>query len=108
MPSGIGMTRYATAAQILRQGACEPPGDLSNTSYPIISVSHDGISCFEPGTRLLRRRECGAFRARGFFSRALSIKDTLSLSGGVTGALRASSQACHRNFSNAALNTSIL
>jgi hypothetical protein len=43
----------------------------------------------------------------GFFLRAPSIKDVLSLSVGVTEALRACSQAYRRNDSNAVLSMSI-
>jgi hypothetical protein len=40
----------------------------------------------------------------GFFLRAPSIKDVLSCSVGLTGALRETSQVCRRNYSNAVLN----
>src|SRR5919108_826321 len=57
MPGGIGITRYAMAAQRFGQGVCESPGDLSNTSDPIISAGHHGFSCSELGTRLLSPSE---------------------------------------------------
>ena len=58
VPSGIGMTRHAMAAQLLGEGACEPPGDLSSTPFPIGSACHHGFSFCEHGTSLLCRRDC--------------------------------------------------
>jgi hypothetical protein len=57
VPSDVGTMRHATAAHFLRQGVCEPPGDLSSTLYLLISARHYGFP-LEHGSLLLPRRGC--------------------------------------------------
>jgi hypothetical protein len=58
VPSDVDITRHATAAQLLGQGVCEPPGDFSNSSNLLISADHADFPISEHGSLLLHRGGC--------------------------------------------------
>ncbi len=57
VPSDVGMTHHATAAQHLGQGVDGPPGELSNILNLLISSAHDDFAFSEHGPHIVRRCE---------------------------------------------------
>jgi hypothetical protein len=58
VPSHVGMTYHATAAQLLGKGVCGPLWQPLERFISHLSADHHDLSCAEPGTPVLRHRQC--------------------------------------------------